>query len=62
VPCRTGTGEGEGAVEKEVASEEMEGLLDSLTPIYNQLRMVEGWLVLEVLLLYKYRYQKTDNT
>ena len=49
-------------MEKEVASEEMEGLLDSLTPIYNQLRMVEGWLVLEVLLLYKYLYQKTDNT
>jgi hypothetical protein len=60
-----GEGEGEeggevGKVKEAFVSEEMEDLLDSLTPIYDQLRMVKGWWVLEVL-PYKHRYQKMDN-
>jgi hypothetical protein len=62
VPCGTGTGDGgKGAVEKvkeEFVSEEMEGLLGSLAPVCDWLRMVEGWWVLEVLLY----NQKMDNT
>jgi len=70
VPGGTGTeeggeeegGEGEGVrVKEEFVSEEMEDLLDSLTPIYDQLRLVKGWWILEVL-PYKHRYQKMDNT
>ena len=41
-------------------SEEQEDLLDSLTPVYDQLRFVMGWWVLEVL-PYKHVYQKADN-
>jgi len=42
-------------------SEEHEDLLDSLTPIYDQLRLAKGWWVLEVV-PYKHRYQKADDS
>ena len=42
-------------------NEEEEDLLDSLTPMYDQLKMAKGWWLLE-LLPYKQQYQKPDNT
>ncbi|KZP04656.1 hypothetical protein FIBSPDRAFT_923299 [Athelia psychrophila] len=42
-------------------NEEEEDLLDSLTPIYDQLRLAPFWWVLE-LLPNKHRYQKADDS
>ncbi|KAF7972919.1 hypothetical protein HWV62_16570 [Athelia sp. TMB] len=47
--------------ERPFESEEMEDMLDALTPIYDQLRMVKFWWVLE-LIPTKHRYQHSDKS
>lgn len=42
-------------------SEEMEDMLDSLTPIYDQLRMSRGWWILEIIPNI-HHHQKDDNS
>jgi hypothetical protein len=42
-------------------SEEEEDRLDALTPVYDQLKMVKGWWILEVL-PNRHRYQRADDT
>jgi hypothetical protein len=49
------------AIEEPFVNEEEEDLLDSLTPMYDQLKMAKGWWVLEML-PYKHQYQNPDNT
>lgn len=50
-------------VHKELAfeSEELEDMLDSLTPMYDQLRMAKFWWVLE-LIPTKHRFQRDDKS
>lgn len=47
--------------EIEFENEEMEDMLDSLTPIYDQLKMAKFWWVLE-LFPTKHRFQRDDKT
>jgi hypothetical protein len=47
--------------EEPFINEEEEDMLDALTPIYDQLKMVKGWWVLEIL-PNKQRYQKEDDS
>jgi hypothetical protein len=48
-------------VQEPFINEEEEDLLDVLTPIYDQLKLVKGWWVLE-LMPNKQRYQKEDDS
>jgi len=47
--------------EEPYINEEEEDMLDALTPIYDQLKMVKGWWILEVLPT-RQHYQKADDT
>jgi len=48
-------------VKEPFINEEEEDMLDALTPIYDQLKLVKGWWFLE-LLPNKQRYQKEDDS
>jgi len=47
--------------EEPFINEEEEDMLDALAPIYDQLKMVKGWWILEIL-PNKQRYQKEDDS